>query len=360
MSRFVKVSDTNYKLSVASGGNITLDTGDQVGLVTITGDLLVLGETTTINTTQMTIEDNVIILNKGEVGNSVTEVVSGIEIDRGAGPAIQFFYDESISWFDSQFDDISFGAFVLKNFNGLLIGLKTNSIITDNSCDLVLLGEGTKIVTVKGTENYEQQIFPYVNDLISSTKPIDEDGVPNARALRDFVPLYLKQNPAYKLQDSSVDPDDEDTVTLHDSILEIHDSESDGGISNLELILDNTRNAIWYPTYHEMHNIKFSSTRIESTAVNTDLVLASPGTGSVAIDDNLKLKDVVTDVAGVDDGVRIYSKAETYLPVPDTSNPVQETGFKHHGGSGIYFVNTDGVRDELVSKRKAIAYGMIF
>ena len=31
-----------------------------------------------------------------------------------------------------------------------------------------------------------------------------------------------------------------------------------------------------------------------------------------------------------------------------------------YGGSGIFFVNKENTRDELISKRKAIAYSMIF
>ena len=48
MSRIVKVSENNYKLQVQTGGVITLDTGNQTGRVVVTGDLAVLGNTTTV------------------------------------------------------------------------------------------------------------------------------------------------------------------------------------------------------------------------------------------------------------------------------------------------------------------------
>ena len=50
MSKFLVVNDGDYTLKVQSGGNITLDTGVSAGAVTITGDLIVQGDQTTINT----------------------------------------------------------------------------------------------------------------------------------------------------------------------------------------------------------------------------------------------------------------------------------------------------------------------
>lgn len=97
MSRILKVAQSNYLVQVAQGGQITLDTGVNTGSVFITGDLVVQGNTTTINTTEMTIEDNVITLNKGEQGVGVTEGYSGIEIDRGSLSKAQLLFSEEIT-----------------------------------------------------------------------------------------------------------------------------------------------------------------------------------------------------------------------------------------------------------------------
>ena len=52
---------------------ITIDsTGVFAGDVTIGGDLTVNGTTTTLDTQNMTIEDNIIVLNQGETGAGVT------------------------------------------------------------------------------------------------------------------------------------------------------------------------------------------------------------------------------------------------------------------------------------------------
>jgi len=50
MSKVLRVGASNYKVAVNSGGTITLDVGTSPGKVLITGDLIVQGETTSINT----------------------------------------------------------------------------------------------------------------------------------------------------------------------------------------------------------------------------------------------------------------------------------------------------------------------
>ena len=59
-TKFLKIGG-DYKISTESGGRITLDTGNEIGDVVITGDLVVQGQSTVVETTNMTIEDNIII-----------------------------------------------------------------------------------------------------------------------------------------------------------------------------------------------------------------------------------------------------------------------------------------------------------
>lgn len=80
----VKKTSGNYIIQTPrlnNGSNITLDTDG----VIITGNLNVLGNVTTINTTDTNILDKIITLNAGETGNGVSGSgnVSGIAIDRG-------------------------------------------------------------------------------------------------------------------------------------------------------------------------------------------------------------------------------------------------------------------------------------
>ena len=87
---------------------------------------------------------------------------------------------------------------------------------------------------------------------------------------------------------------------------------------------------------------------IETTVSSADLVLSAPGTGSVVVDDQLHiLTTPSSDDASIDpiapaDGTKIYVADE------------------YTGKSGIFFANDQGSRDELVSKNRALLFGMLF
>jgi hypothetical protein len=78
---------------VATGiaSNITLDSD----FVFVTGNLTVIGNTTTVTSNNLTISDNVIVLNRGESGAGVTKGNAGILIDRGTQIAAQLQWAES-------------------------------------------------------------------------------------------------------------------------------------------------------------------------------------------------------------------------------------------------------------------------
>lgn len=80
----IKKTSGNYIIQTPrlnNGSNITLDTDG----VIITGNLNVLGNTTTINTTDTNILDRIITLNYGETGNGVSTGggLAGVAVDRG-------------------------------------------------------------------------------------------------------------------------------------------------------------------------------------------------------------------------------------------------------------------------------------
>jgi hypothetical protein len=90
-------------------GNYVHTTGDEQisGIKTfndnvrIIGDLYVSGTTVTINTKDLNISDNIILLNSGETGSGVTLGTSGIQIDRGYFTDYQIIYQESDDTFRS-------------------------------------------------------------------------------------------------------------------------------------------------------------------------------------------------------------------------------------------------------------------
>ena len=82
MSKTLNVNSGNYTIRVASGSNIVLDTPN--GNVNLTGNLTVAGTTTTVDSQDLSLKDNIIVLNDGESGNGITLNTAGIQIDRGS------------------------------------------------------------------------------------------------------------------------------------------------------------------------------------------------------------------------------------------------------------------------------------
>lgn len=67
--------------------------------LTISGNLTVTGTNTTVHSTTVTTDDNIIVLNENEVGAGVTAGKSGVEVDRGTLPNYQFVFNETIDMF---------------------------------------------------------------------------------------------------------------------------------------------------------------------------------------------------------------------------------------------------------------------
>jgi hypothetical protein len=99
-------------------GNVEATTGQSdFNDVVIAGNLTVSGTTTTVDTANTTIKDNVITLNEGEAGAGVTAGTSGIEIDRGSESNKTLVWDDSV-------DKWTVGAetVVAATFEGSLLG----------------------------------------------------------------------------------------------------------------------------------------------------------------------------------------------------------------------------------------------
>lgn len=324
MSKIVRISDPNYKITVASGGEITLDTGDQVGAVRITGDLIVEGETTTINTTNLAIEDRIIEINVNDPGPQITGSTAGIRINRGTNPAfpdVGFFFEETLIYLDSQFAQNRIGGFSLKDENEKLVGLQTNSVVTAPNTDLILLGTTTPnnasgpTVSVRGAVNYAARVT-------------DNDDIPNRQFVQLFVENYFETVPP-------------EFIKVGDSVLQIFD-ESEHPETVLRLTLDSIVNAEFRPSTFQVQEIRIAENTISTFSNNRNLILSSPGESSVVVDDVFKITTAPFEPVSESDGIRLYVQAESF------------------GGSGLFFVNSQETRDELISKRKAIVYSMIF
>ena len=147
MSKYLNVPNGSYKITVQTGGAIILDTGLETGTVEISGNLLVRGETTTINTAQLDIEDNIITLNSGETGAGITLNDAGFKIERGTLPDTFFKYDEDVA------------GFIAIDSASQLISIATNEI--DSRSQNLTLNAGSSTINVSPTVDYEKKVFTY-------------------------------------------------------------------------------------------------------------------------------------------------------------------------------------------------------
>lgn len=83
-------------------GNLSVNGG-----AAILGNLTISGNLVTVDTENITIQDNKIILNSGEVGTGVTLGAAGIEIERGTEPNYNFCFDETRDVFVAGFGNVT-------------------------------------------------------------------------------------------------------------------------------------------------------------------------------------------------------------------------------------------------------------
>jgi hypothetical protein len=324
MSKYVNVPNGDYKVTVQSGGQITLDTGAETGTVEITGDLIVRGNTTTVESEDLTVRDNIIVVNSGETGAGITLTEAGLRIDRGTFSDAYVTFNEDVTWRDPITETTISGGFVFRNNEGTLVGLRANSISTGGG-DLYLINSGTGVISVTGTTNYEDNVTD--DDDITNKKYVD-DAIDTA-----FATVFLSQI-----------GDGEDTITS----ITITDEETSGSDSVIEFAIDENVVSRLYADRWEFDEIRVIGTRIETTSSDNDLVLSAPGTGSIRIDDTLHINsvpsvdDALLEATTPDDGVKIY--------VSD----------QYTGKTGIYFTNANNNRDELVSKNRSLLFSMLF
>ena len=321
MSKYLNVPDGNYKVHVKTGGTIFLDTGFETGTVEISGNLLVKGDQTTVNTAQMDIEDNIITLNSGETGAGITLTSAGIKIERGTLPDTFFKYDENVN------------GFIAIDSASALMPLATNKI--DSRSQPLVLDAGSNTVSVSPTVDYETKVFTYVAGTLTGYDAANADIVPNAKAVVDYVAYNFANVFLSQIGDA-------------DSSIEIDDFENSGIPSVIKFKIDGNTVSQLYADRWEFDDLRFTGSVIDTLSSNEDLVLKSSGTGSIRIDDTLHLNRVPSDddasmaPTAPSDGTKIYVANE------------------YTGKSGIFFANDQGSRDELVSKNRALLFGMLF
>lgn len=359
MAKYVqKIDGDYYALRINEGGDIFLDVGSS-GKVTVTGDLDVAGDVTQTTLSEVIVQDNTIELgDQDQGGGGLTQGMAagfgGLIFDRGTLDDAQLFFTEIG---DPQADALrrktidtngntditNNGVFELKeNVSDNYWALYTSNIGVKPDANLYLINQGTGVVTVSGTVDYEKQIFPYdtVPDQITPNtgtmdnleNPYDEDALVNTQLLRDYTRDYHKYN-------------FQDRITLGtDSPTEVrlYDQEDDPlTTSRIELVVDGLDVVTVYENRLTIENLELNDNFVTTSTLNGNLVLKGNGTGNVEIPDSINFT-TITDPSTPVDGTKLYSKA------------------LGDGGTGLYFVNQDGTNDELVSRNKALLYSIIF
>lgn len=241
MAETKRVSD-QYKISAPS--------------IIIDGNLTVTGSTTSVETINSTVKDNIIVLNDGELGAGVTAGTAGIEIERGSVSNTTLTFNE-----------------------------------TDDAWEIKI---GSSYAVIRGATP--------VNDNDLATKDYVDAG----------VGLTTPGGPVYSVQFND-------------------DPNGFGGDSNFTY--DGTTVTI--------HDIEINAGVIQNSTTNGDLEISANGTGTLYLRSVLKLENEVSDPTATVGTNKLYSKTPA------------------NAGSGLFFVNSTA-SDELVSKSKAILFGLIF
>jgi len=85
--------DVSFDSDVTIAGNLDVtDSASFGGNLKVVGNLIVSGTTTTVNTEEVNIADNIIVLNSNATGSATEN--GGIEIERGSDPNKTFIWDE--------------------------------------------------------------------------------------------------------------------------------------------------------------------------------------------------------------------------------------------------------------------------
>jgi hypothetical protein len=320
----LKVSG-DYLIKTATRGTITLDvrgSAEDGGVVIINGNLSVLGDTTTIESQNATIKDNIIILNSGEPGPGVTLRTAGIRVARGNADSefvsADLYYDDTVT-----IQGLT-GVWSVGSPSSPTIGriVRTLGIVAPagaNTLTFLSSYNPNAVLSVKGTNHYEDNV-------------IDPDHIPN-KAYVDRLSTGTA-NYTKKLQ-------------VGNTFVEINDNSINPALE-----------------YYRSDNRIFAA-----LGTSSNIVFQLEGTAAQFVGLTLANNTIVVNSSTnlVLDAHSQLVRSNSALQVKQTVSIPSETGYTGiyststvgGGGTGLYYVNTDNT-DELVSRKRSIIYGIIF
>lgn len=363
-------------LDTSPNTNRTFPQGD----VVITGDLTVLGKSTIVQSETLAIKDNIVYINQGETGNGVSTLgtTAGIEIDRGNATDVSILWDENLNLFKfvdafDNFTPIATDSIITRGGDLHLISEGEGIITVSGTVDyqnrvidydklatqftiqfveridsigviyllenhLLVPGDVVDItcgsnITFNGTFVQVVDVptptsFTYANigldvevesanGTVRLNPIIDDDIIPNIRAVADYTNFLLQAVSINKIQenDTKVQVRDLDTSGVSEIVFEV-DGAQRAVINNGGISIDNIN----------IRNNAISNFSNDNLLINSVLSIANrTGTPSTPIG-----------------YVKVFSRN-----TPGT------------GGTGLFFTNTQSTTDELISKTKALLYSLI-
>ena len=320
----------NYTVKTVDGGIIKLDVGPPSGggQVIITANLVVEGDTLTVEAENLNVKDNIIQLNYGETGAGVSLRYSGLQVDRGTEAPASFFWDEN----DDSFNLATGSPESTFNYNSTL---RLKKITTDTSSpNLILIGYGDGVISVEGTNNYENQVTENYH-------------IPNKKYVDDSI----RDNPTFQIIDDNtrvIVTDKEVSGSL--AYLTANTGYSSFGESAVSVVVDGYLNSQFYSNRTIIQNLEFNDNEITNDNTNGNIFLRTQGTGKVQTNYGFEIENIAGTPADVADTSILYAKT------PST------------GKSGLYSVNSietqlnnnDVGARELVNKNRALLFSMIF
>lgn len=366
MGQYFRVNG-DYNIKTKEGGTLVLDTG-AAGTVSVTGNLTVAGLTTVVESQDLEVEDNIIVLNRG--GGSVSGVVlqySGIEIDRGDSSLIDraaLVFDEANPGFSTT-DAAGAGSWmiatgsVLTGYSFADSNLRLRRILTDagtDDGDLTVIGTGTGLIKVSGTTDYTQEIL----DRTAASDPEANDFITN----KGYVDYAIINNPTFQIRateskdsrviivDSGVTAGQPGSLDYYDTTFPEFTARNTTGESKVSVVVTAPTNAKHISADFFWNRVELLDLEITSTEIttresisDTNIVIRTQGTGRLETNYAIQLEDIYVS-GGTPPGNAIG--AHTIY-----------TGDSETGDTGIYFATTSN-RDELISKSRALVWSLLF
>lgn len=376
MGQFLRVNG-DYNIKAGEGSTIKLDTGpaSSGGKVLVTGDLVVLGDKLTVSANEFNVKDNIILLNEGELGNGVSLIYSGIEIDRGGEDNAFVIYDDTGAgdgvW------SFAHGTVAPGGLSFADSAIRVRRILTDPDQDsgaLTLINNAAGVVNVGSSINYKARVQ-------------DLNDIPN----KEYVDLAIQNNPTFQIVANVPTPyslpNSSSRVVVSDKEIDLAAGYVSGDPS---LVTTNPGSIGYFKSATGYNNLSYGgpvedkglqsavsilidgilSTQFFSNRMEVgDLEIGGGDTRSeIATKDGITNENIFIRTQGTGKLETNYAIQLDYagnIPTNNWNNAtVIYAATPNLGSSGVWFVNenTDESKQngELISKDKALLFSMLF